>query len=167
MIVSAIFQLLLAHVYFLYPLRQEQLLLFGKREPVKCSLCSMELKHRYKPKEEWGIEGYLCSDCHIEKMKEFASKPKQKQVEEPECCVICKEELGDVAVKPRWQWEMESGTLLCQPCFARKEAEYNKKLNFCATCGAKMGFIRYNPKPAWKLQGQMCRGCWDTRNKQK
>jgi hypothetical protein len=60
---------------------------------------------------------------------------------------------------------MESGTLLCQPCFNKKDADFNKKLNFCATCGAKMGFIRYNPKPAWKVSGQMCRKCWDGMNK--
>ncbi|HZT34375.1 MAG TPA: hypothetical protein VFA15_00535 [Nitrososphaera sp.] len=140
-------------------------MLFGKKEPAMCAVCGRELKHRYKPKEEWKIEGYLCSDCQIEKTKEYAAK-QQQQKEEPDHCAVCKMELGDVAVKPRWQWEMEPGTLLCQPCFGRKEAEYNKRLNFCATCGAKIGFIRYNPKPAWKIQGQMCRKCWDARNSQ-
>lgn len=141
-------------------------LLFGKRESVTCAVCGRELKHKYKPKDGWGIEGYLCSDCHIEKMKEFASKPKHQQ-EEPDHCAMCKSELGDVAVKPRWQWEMEPGTLLCQSCFGKKEAEYSKRLNFCSTCGAKIGFIRYNPKPAWKIQGQMFRKCWDERNQRK
>lgn len=147
-------------------------MLFGKREPVMCAVCGRELKHKYKPKDEWKIEGYLCSDCHIEKMKEFVSRPRQQQQqqqekEEPELCAVCKEELGDVALKPRWQWEMEPGSMLCQPCFGRKDAEFNKRLNFCSTCGAKLGIFRYNPKPAWNLPGQMCRKCWDGRNQRK
>ena len=148
------------HAYFLYPSRQQQLLGLFTKKPLSCAVCGRDLKHRYKPQDEWKIEGYLCSDCHIEKMKEFSTRPK-----EPDTCAICKEQLGDIAVKPRWQWEMESGTLLCQPCFNKKDADFNKKLNFCATCGAKMGFIRYNPKPAWKVSGQMCRKCWDGMNK--
>lgn len=135
--------------------------LFGKK-PLYCMLCEKELQHKYKPKEEWNMQGYLCSDCHIEKTKEFALKPR-----EADRCAICKAELGDIAVKPRWQWEMESGSLLCQPCFNKKDADYSKKLNFCAVCGAKIGFVRYNPKPAWKIQGQVCRKCWDGRNTRK
>lgn len=132
--------------------------LFSKKT-LHCAVCKRELKHKYKPKDEWGIEGYLCSDCHIEKTKEFVNKP-----EEPDYCAVCKEKLGDIAVKPRWQWEMEPGSLLCQPCFNKKDTDYNKKLNFCAVCGTKMGFVRYNPKPAWKMEGQLCRRCWDSRN---
>jgi len=33
--------------------------------------------------------------------------------------------------------------------------------NFCALCGGKMGLIRYNPKGTWKVEGQLCRKCWD------
>jgi hypothetical protein len=133
--------------------------LLGKKQPVYCVVCGRELKHKYKPREEWKLDGYLCSDCHIEKTKEFALKEK-----EPDVCAICKSDLGDVAVKPRWQWNMEPGTLLCQACFNNKDADFNKKLEFCAVCNKKMGFIRYNPKPAWKINGQLCRGCWDQRN---
>ena len=25
----------------------------------------------------------------------------------------------------------------------------------------KMGLIRYNPKGKWKIEGQLCRKCWD------
>jgi hypothetical protein len=165
-VVHTIFHFLVRRAYFLYPVRQELTLLFSKKEPVMCAVCGKELKHKYKPKEEWKIGGYLCSDCHIEKMKEFASVTKQVQ-QESDYCAICKAELGDVAVKARWQWNMEPGTLLCQPCFSKKEAEFDKILNFCVVCGSKIGFIRYNPKPAWKIRGQMCRKCWDERNSQK
>jgi hypothetical protein len=24
-----------------------------------------------------------------------------------------------------------------------------------------MGFIRYKPKPKWKINGELCRKCWD------
>lgn len=133
--------------------------LFGRKTLLRCTVCSKELKHKYKPRDEWGMEGYLCSDCHIEKAKEFALKPP-----EPDHCAVCKQDLGDIAVKPRWQWNMEPGTLLCQRCFNNKDADHNKKLNFCSVCGTKMGLIRYNPKPAWKVEGQLCRKCWDGRN---
>lgn len=125
-----------------------------------CVVCRRELKHKYKPREEWKMEGYLCSDCQIEKTKEFALK-KEKELE---VCAICKSDLGDIAVKPRWQWNMEPGTLLCQSCFNNKDADFNKKLEFCSVCNKKMGFIRYNPKPTWKINGQLCRSCWDQRN---
>ena len=80
--------------------------LFTKK-PLSCAVCGRDLKHRYKPQDEWKIEGYLCSDCHIEKMKEFSTRPK-----EPNTCAICKEQLGDIAVRPRWELEMEFGSLL-------------------------------------------------------
>jgi uncharacterized CHY-type Zn-finger protein len=137
--------------------------LFSAKKVLHCAVCGKDLhRHKYKPQAEWKIEGYLCSDCHIEKTKEFATKPS-----EPDSCAVCGGELGDIAVKPRWQWEMQAGTLLCQQCFNKKDAEHNKKLNFCAVCGTKIGFIRYNPKPAWKIEGQMCRSCWDRRNASK
>jgi hypothetical protein len=132
--------------------------LFGGRT-VRCAVCSKELKHKYKPQAEWKIDGYLCSDCHIEKAKEFASRPA-----DPDRCAVCGCDLPDIAVKPKWNWEMAPGSLLCQPCFNKKGAEHDKKLNYCAVCGAKLGFIHYNPKPAWKVEGKMCRKCWDGRN---
>jgi hypothetical protein len=138
----------------------KRVVLFGKKQVLHCAVCGCELgRHKYKPSAEWKMEGLLCSNCHIEKTREFMLTE-----EEPEYCAICKKELGDIANKPRWQWEMEPGTLLCESCFQKKDAEHNKKLNFCAVCNAKLGFIRYNPKPAWKVQGQVCRKCWDQRN---
>jgi hypothetical protein len=44
--------------------------LFSK-EPKKCAICDKTLTHKHKPKREWGIEGHLCGDCHVDKMKEF------------------------------------------------------------------------------------------------
>ena len=138
--------------------------IFGKRQVVHCSVCGKELgRHKYRPSEEWGIEGMLCGLCHLEKTKEFTLE--QKEV--PDFCALCKKELADNnqdRYKPRWQWEMESGTLLCKSCYQKKDADYNKKLNFCAICNCKLGMFHYHPKPAWQIDGNLCRKCWDRQN---
>jgi hypothetical protein len=142
--------------------------IFSKKQVVHCAVCSKELgRHKYKPSEEWGIEGMLCSNCHIEKTKEFILK--QKEI--PDRCAICNKELAyhddgnkEDRYKPKWQWEMESGTLLCKSCYEKKDAAYNKKLNFCAICNGKLGLFFYHPKPAWQIEGNLCRQCWDDRN---
>jgi hypothetical protein len=51
--------------------------------------------------------------------------------------------------------------LLCKSCFDKKEEDFTKKKNFCCICGAKLGFLRYNPKSKWSLDGQLCKNCWD------
>ncbi|MDP8888596.1 MAG: hypothetical protein M3M89_03100 [Thermoproteota archaeon] len=139
--------------------------LFGKRQVVNCAVCGRELgRHKYKPSEEWGIEGMLCGVCHVEKTKEEFILEQKEEV--PDICAICKKELLDNQdrYKPRWQWEMESGTLLCKSCYQKKDADYNKKLNFCTICSCKLGLFYYHPKPAWKIDGNLCRKCWDRRN---
>jgi uncharacterized CHY-type Zn-finger protein len=125
-------------------------------------VCSKELgRHKYKPSDEWGIDGMLCGSCHVEKTKEFAIAQKDTL----ESCAICKNELADHdQYKPRWQWEMEPGTLLCKSCYEKKDLDYNKRMNFCATCNAKLGLFFYHPKPVWQIQGNLCRKCWDRRN---
>ena len=45
-----------------------------------------------------------------------------------------------------------------------KEKEYKRNLNYCNICSSKLKFIRYNPKPEWKMEGQLCRRCWDIKN---
>jgi hypothetical protein len=139
--------------------------IFGKKQAAHCAVCNKELgRHKYKPSEEWKIEGLLCGDCHIEKTKEFMLHEQAQEQETPDRCAACNIEMADgSSKKPRWQWNMEPGTLLCAACFQKKEADYEKKVNFCAVCNTKMGFVRYNPKPAWKIQGQLCRKCWDER----
>jgi hypothetical protein len=139
--------------------------IFGKKqEVVNCALCGKGLgRHKYQPNEEWGIEGSLCGVCHVEKLKEFTLE--QKDV--PDICAICKTEIVDKQnqYKPRWQWEMESGTLLCKSCYQKKDADYDKKMNFCTICNDKLGMFFYHPKPAWQIEGNLCRKCWDRRNK--
>lgn len=131
--------------------------IFGKKQVVNCAVCSKELgRHKYKPGKEWGIQGLLCGSCHVEKTKEFMIR----QEETPDRCAMCKEIVED-GEKPRWQWEMESGTLLCKSCFQKKDADYNKKISFCSVCGGKLGMFYYHPKPAWHMQGNLCRKCWD------
>jgi hypothetical protein len=139
--------------------------LFGKKEPLRCSVCNKELKHKYKPGKDWNMQGYLCGDCHIEKTKEFMLK---KQEPEPEVCALCKSEIEEgTAKKARWQWNLDVGAVVCGACFGSKEAEYERTLNYCTVCNSRIGFVRYNPKPAWKLKGQLCRKCWDRQNSAK
>lgn len=143
--------------------------LFGKKATLRCAICNKELKYKYKAQEDWNIHGFLCADCHIEKTKEFVLKKQEEKMrlqENPSNCAICGKHLVSEIEenRPRRQWDMESGTILCKICYDKKEADYDKKLNFCVLCNKKMGFIRYNPKPRWKLEGQLCRACWDTQN---
>ena len=124
------------------------------REPKFCAICKKELKHKHKPKKEWNIEGSLCGECHMDKMREFfEGTMKQKCVE----CNMTKK-ITDLW-EPRWQWEMEG--LLCKNCFDKKEKDFTTKKAFCSICGANLNFFRYNPKSQWKVEGQLCRKCWD------
>jgi hypothetical protein len=102
----------------------------------------------------------LCADCHIEKTREYMLK----QEEAPDICAMCGKEITEDSHKPKWQWEMESGTLLCKSCFQKKDVDYNKKVNFCAICNGKLGMFYYHPKPAWHIEGNLCRKCWDIQN---
>jgi DNA-directed RNA polymerase subunit N (RpoN/RPB10) len=141
---------------------------FGKSLPVHCAVCGKELgRHKYRPAKEWNITGLLCADCHVDKTKE-AMLAQDQQLNPPDTCASC----GKVVTatedrnKPKWQWEMESGTLLCRACYEKKLTDYDRKSNFCVSCGGKLGMFYYHPKPAWKMQGNLCRRCWDNRNQQ-
>jgi hypothetical protein len=140
--------------------------LFQKKKSVFCNICSKELKYKYKPATEWNIEGFLCADCHIDKTKEFSAIQQQYDKEILDNCIICKKELKSESEKrkPLRKWSMDSGSFLCSDCFEKIELSYEKRLNFCSICSKKMGFIRYNPKPKWKIDGQLCKNCWDSRN---
>ena len=126
--------------------------------------------HKYKPPTEWDIAGFLCSDCHIEKTKEFVLKKQEEKAKyenAPDKCAICETDLIDdidKKNKPRWQWNLDAGSLLCKGCYDKREADYLQELNFCASCNQKLGFVRYHPKPTWGIKGQMCRECCDKQN---
>jgi hypothetical protein len=128
--------------------------LFGSK-PTFCTICKKKITHKHKPKKEWKIEGPLCADCHLDKMKQFYEGTINQN------CAMCgiKKKLTDMW-EPRWQWEMEG--LLCKDCFDKKEKNFNLKKEFCSLCGTKMDFFRYNPKSEWKVEGQICRKCWDS-----
>lgn len=141
---------------FLLVMQMIQPLLFRKRyEP--CAVCGREMKHKHKPMDHWGINGYLCGDCHIDKMKEFAED------ERTERCELCGNKLD-----PKNVYESLKGmnlkSRICADCYERKRIETEKKLENCITCGKKLGFLRYNPKHEWNLDGQLCRKCWDFHN---
>jgi hypothetical protein len=143
-----------------------------------CAVCNKELiKFRYRPRNEWDIRGMLCGDCHVVKSMEHSgrtessgSKKRHATIEvEKEVsprCGICNADIssGSESFKPKWQWNMYTNLILCKHCYNLKSKEYEKRINYCAVCGNKMPFFRYNPKPRWKIDGQLCRRCWDDSN---
>jgi hypothetical protein len=159
----------------------ERLLLFsgfGKKnknlKSLRCAVCSKELlRHKYKPSPNWNIKGLLCSDCHFEKTRDFilnAEREKEKESKRKELqdrtCRLCNSIIGldHEKKKPNWKWGMDSETVLCTPCYDKMEADFERKKNFCAICDKKIGFFRYNPKQKWRIDGQLCRQCWDNQN---
>ena len=138
------------------------------RKPQICSLCKKDLKFKYKPEKSWNITGYLCSDCHMKSAREFSVKQqeeKEQLIKKQNQCFICHKIVDpEKKKKSRWQWGLESDAFLCENCFNQREQDYERRVNFCVKCGKKIGFIRYNPKPQWKIDGQLCRKCWDTIN---
>ncbi len=37
----------------------------------KCAVCSEEIQHRYRPMEEWNMEGAICGKCYSKKLGEY------------------------------------------------------------------------------------------------
>lgn len=147
----------------------------------RCAVCKRDLpKFKYKPRSGWNIYGYLCGDCHVRKTMEYSvqhesryDKERQETNEEKNElafleCGLCSTEFTSEAdlLRPKWQWNMEMGLKLCKQCYAVRNSEYERRINFCALCGKKLSFFRYNPKPKWKMEGQLCRSCWDSSNTQ-
>jgi hypothetical protein len=79
-------------------------------------------------------------------------------------CYDCKEKLDEEWKTPHWKWNLDKNTKFCIKCYMMKETEYEKLMGCCIACNSKLKFIRYNPKPEWKLRGQLCRKCWDSQN---
>lgn len=141
---------------------------FFHKKTEYCSICGINLKFKYKPAKTWQIQGNLCGDCHTTKMKEYYDKQAEaKRLEEikENHCSICGKLNETTKKRPRWQWNMEAETVLCVECFDKREQEYKIRLDFCNNCNGKLGIIRYNPKTNWKVNGQLCRRCWDNFNK--
>lgn len=136
--------------------------LIFRKETERCVICGKELKHKHKPMQGWGIEGFLCGDCHLDKMKEYyvdGKVPKKKIAN----CELCGKELD-----PDDTYELHKGlnlkSKICRECFQSKKKEDEKKIENCAMCGKKLGFFRYHPKKEWNINGQLCRKCWDSQN---
>ena len=79
-------------------------------------------------------------------------------------CNRCKKKLDEEGKRPHWKWNFDKNLRYCDKCYKIKEDDYEKLINYCITCNSKLGFIRYNPKPKWKIKGQLCRKCWDNKN---
>jgi NADH pyrophosphatase NudC (nudix superfamily) len=92
------------------------------------------------------------------------AKKEGQDEEEEEICIYCKEKLVDEGKRPHWKWNMDRDTRFCPKCYSIKETEYEKLMSNCSVCNSRLNFIRYNPKPEWKLKGQLCRKCWDSQN---
>jgi hypothetical protein len=100
----------------------------------------------------------------IEKLQMHKS-PGQKGEEEREVtCHHCNEKLVSDWKEPHWKWNLDKNIKFCTRCYGIKETEYEKLMNHCTICNSKLKFIRYNPKPKWKIRGQVCRKCWDSEN---
>ena len=127
--------------------------LFSKKEAF-CTVCKKSIYHKHKPKSDWGIEGPLCADCYVDKMKEHFEKKRDDK------CVACGAEPGSFSLwKPKKEWDMKGW--LCKPCFNEKEKSDNESRKFCSMCGVKLGFISYSPKNEWGIKGQICKNCWN------
>ncbi len=128
--------------------------MFFKKSLVFCAICNKQLQHKYKPKKNWSITGYLCNNCYLNKLKIQYDDNNLKN------CVCCqKQQVISDMWEPRWEWNIEGA--LCENCFAKKENDFQHQKNFCGVCDKKLGFIRYNPKAKWKIQGQLCKLCWN------
>ncbi len=79
-------------------------------------------------------------------------------------CFVCKNLISSEIKKPEWKWNLNTSQSMCVECYERKSKEYEKINNYCNICNKKLGFIRYNPKPLWGINGQLCRPCWDSKN---
>ncbi len=137
-----------------------------RKDAAHCTVCNRELpRHRYRPAKEWNIQGWLCADCHLDKTKDFMLSQQQTS-EAPASCAICGKVLASEDMnKPKWQWGLDSDRLVCKTCYQGRDAEHNKRMNFCALCNGRLGMFFYHPKPEWKIDGNLCRKCWDGRNR--
>ena len=79
-------------------------------------------------------------------------------------CFMCKKIISSEIKKPEWKWNLNTIQPMCIVCYERKSKEYEKIINYCNECNKRLGFIRYNPKPLWGVNGQLCRACWDLKN---
>lgn len=95
--------------------------------------------------------------------QEEGENEKDLDVDE-DICNRCKEKLSEEWKKPHWKWNLDKNIKFCVNCYKIKEIEYEKMMNYCIVCDSKLKFLRYNPRPEWKMKGQLCRKCWDSKN---
>ncbi len=110
-------------------------------------------------KESSGISTGLETKEEIQ----MSNDPKEEE-EKQVICHNCKQKIDEGWKEPHWKWNLDKNTRFCMKCYGDKETEYEKLMNYCVVCSSKLKFIRYNPKPEWRLRGQMCRMCWDSQN---
>lgn len=114
--------------------------------------------------DEMKKAGYLGNSSGLEADEELQMSKDPKEEKEEDICHQCKEKIDEDWKEPHWKWNLDKNMKFCTKCYEDKEIEYEKLMNYCLVCGSKLKFIRYNPKPEWKLRGQLCRMCWDSQN---
>lgn len=107
---------------------------------------------------------FLGISSGMEANEELQMSKDPKEEKEEVICHHCKEKIDEDWKAPHWKWNLDKNTKFCMKCYGTKEIEYEKLMNYCVVCSSKLKFIRYNPKPEWKLRGQLCRMCWDSQN---
>ena len=150
------------------------------------SNCFLDKQNTHKfdksEEQEWKIaptdrknKVYKEKDLIIENSN-FKNKEEDSQIQRSEIikdtlisneehlCKFCNEKLDKEWKNPHWKWNIDKDIRICSNCYYLKEKEYQRSLNYCNLCNTKLKFIRYNPKPEWKMQGQLCRRCWDIKN---
>ena len=127
--------------------------MFFKNKSIFCTICKKQLNHKYKPKKNWNINGYLCNNCYLDELKKQYERNNKKN------CYICNK-LQNISNmwEPRFEWNITEP--ICEECFTKKESDFQHKKNFCSICNKKLGFIRYNPKGKRQIDGQLCKLCW-------
>lgn len=127
---------------------------------------TMNLQSKDKKKENNElINSGQSPNFHIQKIKPIDSFDDTFSDKSENSCAICKEQIIGEIKRPHWKWNMDSIQNLCLDCYNTKNIEYERRSNYCINCNEKLKFIRYNPKPSWNINGQLCRPCWDDKNR--
>ena len=49
-------------------------------------------------------------------------------------CNSCQCKIKTDVLRPNWRWNLEPNTYLCTDCYAKKDYEFQRRMNFCNSC---------------------------------
>lgn len=81
----------------------------------------------------------------------------------PAYCAVCGKEARH-RHKPKREWGMEAGTVLCGECHLDKSREYyeGKVRQKCTRCGGTFKITdMWEPRWQWETDGLLCKPCFD------